>query len=118
MGASRHMTEDAALDAVRVAIASIPPGERSLHAIEARLKRSGHPIGRSRIRRLLEEHDGLLDIAPTPVARLVHISDHPVKKALREVKDIDTLEQMEALANEIITMVAEALPGLKIENSQ
>ena len=116
MGLERGMNEPAAIEAVRGAIASIPVAERSFHAIEVHLKRSGHPIGRTRIKRLVEEYN-LLDTPAAPIAQLVHMSDYRTRDVVRTVKAADSLQALEDVAQGLLEMVREALPRIRIENA-
>jgi hypothetical protein len=116
MSAGKCLTEAEALEALRGVIVDLPVSRRSTSIICDEMRARGVNIGWRRVRELIQRHD-LLDLPDNGVARIVHLADHPARKAVKAARKADSLETLEEVAQGLLSLALEAIPHIRIENA-
>ena len=126
MPSGRCMSEQAAVAAISAAIAAIPPAERTPNAVLMRLKRTGYPIGKTRMMRLIQAY-GLDDAPlPPPVQAMALVDLHAKAKAhadrlARSASAADvlaSLDRLDGMAQDLLAAVGPGLKTFRAENLQ
>ena len=117
------MTEQAAVAAISAAIAAIAPAERTPNAVLMRLKRTGYPIGKTRMMRLIQAY-GLQDAPlPPPVQAMALVDLHAKAKAhadrlAKSASATDVLASLDGMAQDLLAAVGPGLKTFRAENLQ